>query len=162
MIRSGTLLAFDVGSARIGVAMGEASLGIAHPLETIASERNSERFTRIQALIREWQPVALVVGLPTHMDGTHHATTALAQRFAQRLHGRFALPVWLVDERLTSLDAASRLKELGMYGKKQKTALDQVAALLILETFFAGSGTELILSGAIPEGQGDGCPTSDY
>ncbi|MBV8048091.1 MAG: Holliday junction resolvase RuvX [Paludibacterium sp.] len=132
----GGALAFDFGERRIGVAVGDGLLGIAHPLCTIDTESNDERFARIAALIDEWRPQALVVGLPTHADGTEHELTRLSRRFANRLKGRFALPVWLVDERHTSLLAESLLKEAGLRGRKQKPVLDQVAAQAILQTWF--------------------------
>ncbi|TDR78480.1 Holliday junction resolvase RuvX [Paludibacterium purpuratum] len=136
----GCALAFDFGERRIGVAVGESLVGIAHPLCTIDSEITDERFTRIAALIDEWRPQSLVVGLPTHADGTEHEMTRLSRRFANRLKGRFALPVWLVDERHTSLLAESLLSEAGLKGRKQKPVLDQVAAQAILQTWFDMSG----------------------
>ncbi|BEV72242.1 Holliday junction resolvase RuvX [Paludibacterium sp. THUN1379] len=139
----GSALAFDFGERRIGVATGEALVGIAHPLCTIDTESNDERFARIAALIAEWQPQSLVVGLPTHADGTEHDMTRLARRFANRLKGRFALPVWLVDERHTSLLAESLLREAGLRGRKQKPVLDQVAAQAILQTWFEQPGEQV-------------------
>ena len=136
----GSTLAFDFGERRIGVAVGEKLLGIGHPLCTIDSELNEERFKRIEQLIKEWQPESLVVGLPTHADGTEHEMTRLARRFANRLKGRFALPVWLVDERYTSLLAEELLHEAGLHGRKQKPALDQVAAQAILQAWFETPG----------------------
>ena len=102
---SGTVLAFDFGERRIGVAVGELALGIAHPVETIDAVANQPRFSRIAALIDEWQPVLLVVGLPRRMDGTEHQMTELARKFARRLHGRFGIEIALEDERLTSAEA---------------------------------------------------------
>ena len=91
----GTVLAFDFGERRIGVAVGELELGIAHPLETIDAAANDARFARIAALLQEWQPVLLVVGLPLALDGTEHRLTALARKFAQRLQGASASkPGW--------------------------------------------------------------------
>ena len=78
---------------------------------------------------------ALVVGLPTHADGTPHEMTRLARKFAQRLHGRFGLPVWLVDERHSSQVAEVQLNDAGLRGRRQKPALDQVAAQVILQSF---------------------------
>ena len=132
----GCALAFDFGEHRIGVAVGDTLLGIPHPLCTIATESNDARFTAISTLIAEWRPEQLVVGLPLHLDGTEHTITKLARRFANRLKGRHGLPVWLVDERLTSAIAASMLQEAGVTTKKQKLALDQVAAQAILRTWF--------------------------
>lgn len=139
-MHEGSALAFDFGEQRIGVAVGEPEVGIAHPLCTIDTAVNDERFARIAALIAEWQPQALVVGLPTHADGTEHDMTRLARRFANRLKGRFGLPVWLVDERHTSLVAESMLNETGLRGRKQKPVLDQVAAQAILQTWFEAPG----------------------
>ena len=133
---SGTVLAFDFGEKRIGVAMGETITKIAHPLETIDAEQNEVKFAKIKALSIAWQPVLLVVGLPTHLDGTPHAMTMLAKKFAQRLAGRFDLPVTMMDERLTSDEAELMLKEQGVRGKNQKLSIDQVAAQLILQSYF--------------------------
>jgi putative Holliday junction resolvase len=132
----GAVLGFDFGERRIGVAIGETLIGIAHPLETIDTVLTDERFARIEALIAEWKPTRLVVGLPVHADGTEHEMTRLAQRFANRLNGRFGLPVTLVDERHTSLMAESLLAEAGLRGRRQKPVLDQVAAQAILQTWF--------------------------
>lgn len=132
---TGTLLAFDFGEKRIGVAVGDNIVGLAHPLQTIAAESNDIRFAAIAALIAEWHPVRLVVGLPTYLDGTEHALTQLCRKFARRLEGRFNLPVELVDERLTSSEASQALKQAGIGGRKQKPMLDQVAAQLILQHY---------------------------
>ncbi len=140
----GTTLAFDFGKARIGVAQGDAELSISHPLTTISELENKKRFLLIEALIKEWQPKHLVVGLPTHMDGTEHETTALCRKFANRLYGRFSLPVYLVDERLSSAVAEDLLRQAQVFGRKQKTMLDQVAAQAILETFFVSGFVEEI------------------
>ena len=132
----GTVLAFDFGERRIGVAVGETILKLAHPLITIDSEINEVRFTQIQALIEEWRPALLVVGLPLSVDGEAHAMTKLSTRFAQRLEGRFSLPVTLVDERFSSAEASQNLKEAGVYGRQQKAMIDQVAAQTILQSYF--------------------------
>ncbi|HEX6692118.1 MAG TPA: Holliday junction resolvase RuvX [Burkholderiales bacterium] len=120
-----TVLAFDFGLKRIGVAVGEPELGTAHPLPAVSS------FEKIQPLIAEWQPARLVVGLPTSVQGIPHKMTKQAEDFARRLEKRFKLPVARVDERYTSVEAESRLK-----GVKNK-AVDSVAAQLILEQYFA-------------------------
>jgi len=135
----GTVLAFDFGEKRIGVATGETLLGSAHPLTVIRAESNDQRFAEIGKLIAEWQPERLVVGLPTHVDGTPHEMTRLATKFAERLEKRFQLPVSLADERLTSLDAEARLRETGRNAKSAKPLLDAVAAQLILQTWFESS-----------------------
>ena len=133
---NGTVLAFDFGEKRIGVAVGESLLKLAHPLITIDTEINEARFAQIQALINEWQPAMLVVGLPMHENGEAHAMTKLCTRFAQRLEGRFSLPVALVDERFTSAEASQNLKAAGVHGRQQKVMIDQVAAQTILQSYF--------------------------
>jgi len=132
----GTVLAFDFGEKRIGVATGETLLGSAHPLTVIRAESNDDRFAAIGKLIAEWRPVQLVVGLPTHADGTPHQTTRLAQKFAERLKRRYHLPVAFADERLTSFDAAARLRETGRDSRAARPLLDAIAAQLILQTWF--------------------------
>jgi len=133
---SGTLLAFDFGTKRIGIAIGNTLTGSARPLATVNDEKNDVRFARIGELIAEWQPVALVVGLPCNDDGTPHEMTALSRRFANRLKGRFNLPTLLVDERYTSAAASSVLDGEGIHGRKQKTLIDQYAAQQILQAYF--------------------------
>jgi putative Holliday junction resolvase len=138
MTAEGSVLGFDFGEKRIGVALGERLIGIAHPLTTISTEINDERFQQIGQLIEEWKPVALVVGLPLSLEGEEHKVTKLCRKFAHRLEGRFKLPVCMVDERLSSVAASQMLKELGIGGRKQKPMLDQVAAQHILQSYFDG------------------------
>ena len=135
-MHEGTVLAFDFGEKRIGVATGETLLGNAHPLTVIHAESNDDRLAAIAKLVAEWRPVQLVVGLPTHADGTPHDMTRLAHKFGERLQRRFNLPVGFADERLTSLDAEARLRETGRNSKSAKPLLDAVAAQLILQTWF--------------------------
>jgi putative Holliday junction resolvase len=135
--RTGTVLAFDFGAKRIGVAVGDLAMGIAHPLTTIAAEDNGSRFAAIAALIDEWRPAKLVVGVPAHDDGREHETGRLARRFAQRLEGRFGIATQLIDERLTSHAAEGRLREAGAARRKIRQSLDAVAAQVILQTYFA-------------------------
>jgi putative Holliday junction resolvase len=133
---SGTLLAFDFGTKRIGVAVGNTLLRRANPLTTIAEEKTDARFAAITGLLKEWQPSALIVGLPSNDDGTPHELTALCRRFANRLKGRFKLPTILLDERYTSLAASAQLNEEGIHGMKQKALIDQYAAQQILQAYF--------------------------
>lgn len=139
---TGTTLAFDFGEARIGVAEGDAEVGTAHPLATVTGEGNEAKFAAIAKLVTEWQPRQLVVGLPAHTDGSEHELTRLCRKFGRRLHGRFGLPVYWVDERLSSLYAESLLAEAQVFGRKQKAVLDQVAAQAILQDFFEGGAAE--------------------
>lgn len=138
----GTTLAFDFGETRIGVAQGDAEVGTAHPIATVTGEGNEAKFAVIGKLVAEWQPAQLVVGLPVHADGTEHELTRLSRKFGRRLHGRFGLPVYWVDERMSSLYAESLLAEAQVFGRKQKQVLDQVAAQAILQGFFEGGAAE--------------------
>lgn len=104
--RPQSFLAFDFGTRRVGVASGNTLLKSAAPLKTLAAEGDA-RFAAIDALIREWRPDALVVGVPFHPDGAEHENTRRARRFARQLHGRFGLPVHEVDERYSTTEALS-------------------------------------------------------
>jgi putative Holliday junction resolvase len=137
--RTGTVLAFDFGTRRIGVAVGDLETRLAHPLTTIAAADDRARFSAIGGLLSEWRPVLAVVGLPSHEDGREHPVGRLARRFAHRLRGRFGIDVELVDERLTSHDANLSLRAAGARGARLKAALDPVAAQRILESYFASA-----------------------
>lgn len=130
-----TLLGFDFGLARIGVATGETETRLAQPLTVIHAEANAERFGAIASLIAEWSPARLVVGLPCALDGTPTEMTARCQRFANQLNGRFNLPVALVDERLTSAEAEELLRQSHRDWRSRKRHLDAVAAQRILQNF---------------------------
>lgn len=134
-LKNGSTLAFDFGRARIGVACGDAEVGMAHPLCTLTSS-GVQRLNDIARLIDQWQPCQLLIGLPVHADGTAHDMTLAAHRFGQSLQHRFALPVYWADERFSSLYAESLLREAGVRGRKQKAVLDQVAAQAILMAAF--------------------------
>ena len=120
-----TVLAFDFGLKRIGVAVGEPELGTAHPLPPIAAPG----FDSIQKLIAEWRPAQIVVGLPVAENGEHPLAKRV-ERFARQIEGRFRLPVARVDERFTSVDAEQRLRGV------KSASVDSVAAQLILEQYF--------------------------
>ena len=132
----GTLLGFDFGLARIGVATGELETRKAHPLETISTEANAARFEHIGRLIAEWQAVGLVVGLPASVDGVEHATARRCRRFANQLHGRFNIPVALIDEGFSSAQAEAEFRSAGRKSwQNRKPVLDAVAAQVILQHF---------------------------
>jgi putative Holliday junction resolvase len=130
-----TLLAFDFGVRRIGVALGTTRLRSARALTTIESERNEARFAAIDALVAEWNPDRLVVGLPVHADGTPHDMTGRARRFARQLAARYRLPVVEVDERYTSELAASQLRAQGRSSRDERALRDAVAAQIILQAY---------------------------
>ena len=131
----GTVLGFDFGEKRTGVAVGELETGLAHPLETIHAEGRRGRLERIDVLVAEWRPVLLVVGLPTHGDGRAHEMAPAVQRFGRQLRERFGVPVHHVDEYLTSHEAGRRLAEAGVGGRRRAALLDEAAAAEILQSF---------------------------
>ncbi len=137
MADTGTVLAFDFGTKRIGVAVGEALLGVARPLVEISGEASEPRFAAIAKLVDEWKPQRLVVGLPLTEDGVPQEMTRRAQRFARQLEGRFGLPVTLVDERYTSAEAEAGLRAAGAHKAiREKKGVDAAAAQLILQQYF--------------------------
>jgi putative Holliday junction resolvase len=137
----GTVLALDYGERFVGIAVGETAMRVAHPLATLDEADAEARLEAIAEFVAEWRPVQLVVGLPLNMDGTAHAVTRKARRFARRLEERFALPVALVDERLSSAEAEERLRGLGRGGRKDKHFAHSVAAQVILQDWLdAGTG----------------------
>jgi len=121
-----TVLGFDFGVKRIGVAIGNTLIRQAQPLQVIAAVDNASRFDAIGALIAQWTPNRIVVGLPRHPDGAPHEMTARCQRFANQLHGRFGLPVELVDERYSSAVITAKRGEV----------IDDRAAAIILQQYF--------------------------
>ena len=126
-----TLLAFDFGLKRTGVAVGNTVSGGARPLTTIVAEENVKRFAAIEALIAEWRPERLLVGLPLDPEGAETEMSKRARRFANQLHGRFSLPVELVDERYSSAVAEDALKP----GRADKQKIDAAAAAVILQAW---------------------------
>lgn len=140
---AGTVLAFDFGLRRIGIALGERLLGQARPLTVIDAESNAVRFRLIGALIRDWQPECLVVGLPRAVDGSEHAMTARCRRFAEQLESRYRLPVQLVDERFSSSEADARLAAGGLDWRARKQQIDAVAAQIILQDYFDAADCSL-------------------
>lgn len=134
---AGTLLGFDFGEKRLGVAVGETETRLAHPIAAIAEEANEARFAAIGRLVAEWHPAGFVVGLPRHSDGGEHEVARLAGRFARRLSARFGLPVAFVDETLTSVEAGGILREAGGRAKT-RLDLDAQAAAVILQSYLDG------------------------
>ena len=125
-------LAFDYGERRVGVAVGNTLLGRAQPLRTL-SLTGDARFAAIGALLQEWRPDAIVVGVPFHPDGAEHENTRRARRFARQLHGRFGLPVVEVDERWSTTEAQA---QAGVRPRGVADAgLDARAAAVILEQY---------------------------
>lgn len=126
-------LGFDFGYKRIGVAVGQVITQSARPLTTLDAKQGVPDWQMIGKLIKEWFPLALIVGLPTCLDDSEQYTTPAARNFAKQLRTRFALPVHLVDERLTTVEARAQLFAAGGYRKLKNTQIDSIAASLILE-----------------------------
>ena len=135
-VRQSTVLAFDFGEQRIGVAVGEHLIKVASPLMQIDEESNEIRFNIITSLVNEWRPSLLVVGLPLNLAGEETPICQLCRKFARRLNGRFNLPVILIDERYSSYEAEELLSQQGIQGRAQKELLDQMAATTILQKYF--------------------------
>jgi putative Holliday junction resolvase len=131
----GTLLAFDFGEKRIGVAVGETQTRLAHPIGAIAAESNAARFAAIGKLVAVWKPAGFVVGRPAYADGAVHPIALLAEKFGRRLASRFNLPVAYTDETLSSVAAEERVRESGRMSKGQGE-IDAHAAAVILEGYF--------------------------
>jgi putative Holliday junction resolvase len=133
-------LGFDFGRRRIGIAAGQTVTGSASPIETLAANQGRPEWDRLDTIIGEWDPVALVVGLPVHMDGTEQAETRSARAFAQALAQRYSLPVHEADERLSSREASGLLVQARQRGRRRRSRkgeLDRMAATLILERWLA-------------------------
>ncbi len=132
---SQTFLGFDYGEKAIGVAVGSLHTRMAQALTTIRVLGREPDWMAIGREIEAWKPAALVVGLPSNMDGTPNPLTRAARRFGNQLHTRYNLPVHMVDERLTTLYAKRDLYDAGIPGRRHKTHLDRLAAREILQSF---------------------------
>lgn len=134
---SRTIMAFDYGTQSIGSAIGQEITGTASPLKAFKATDGIPRWDEIEKQIKEWQPDLLVVGLPTDLQGNALETiTPRAKKFANRLHGRFGLPVELHDERLSTKEARSELFSQGGYKALSKGKIDCQSAVVILESWF--------------------------
>ena len=148
-----TLLGFDYGTKRIGIAIGQEITGTVNPLTTLNTKNNKPDWDAIGKLIKEWQPDLVVVGLPLHLDGTEQPMTQAAKKFANQLNGRFHIPVELMDERLSSDEAEGMIKEQShsksvSSSKSQspslfqdKAQIDMIAAQLILQSWMSQQQT---------------------
>ena len=130
-------LAFDYGAKRVGVAMGDATIGIAHPVKTVAHKNSRSLMNEINVIVNEWSPVALVVGMPHHDHDKPHPLEKRVRRFCKTLELTFKLSVFTVDESYTSVDADQFLVINRVKREKRKELIDMLAAQLILEDFFA-------------------------
>jgi putative Holliday junction resolvase len=133
---AGTVLGFDFGTRRIGVAVGNTITRNAVPLTTIEIADDRARIGSIATLVGEWSPTQLVVGIPVHADGAEHAMTARAREFVRMLERRFGLPVAMVDERYTTEIAQQLLDTSSLPRARHRSVRDQVAAQVILQSWF--------------------------
>lgn len=135
--RALSALGFDFGLRRIGVAAGQSVTGSATPVTTLLANDGLPNWTRVDHLIEQWRPDQLVVGLPYTMDGSEQPITQHARRFARTLGERYARPVYTVDERLSSKEAETRLRELRQQGRRRvrRGDIDSAAACVILESW---------------------------
>lgn len=136
-VRPRTVLGFDYGRARIGVAVGQELTGQARPLATLPARGRHADWPGIARLLAEWQPELLVVGVPRHADGSASAATDAALAFARELDRRSGLAVATTDERLSSHEAEQQLRAEGIDPRRAKAQVDQRAAALILQTWFS-------------------------
>lgn len=137
---SRTILCFDYGTKSIGVAVGSELTGSATLLAALKAKDGIPDWQQIERLIQEWQPQLLLVGLPLNMDGSEQEFTARTRKFANRLHGRFGLPIAYHDERLSTADARSRLFAEGGYRNLSKDKVDSLSAQIIFEGWYEQQG----------------------
>ncbi|MFS1563383.1 MAG: Holliday junction resolvase RuvX [Candidatus Arsenophonus phytopathogenicus] len=131
-----TIIAFDFGTLSIGIAIGQKITATARPLTAIKAKNGKPNWLDIEKIIQEWQPELAIVGLPLNMDGTEQPISNQARKFANRLHGRFGIQVALHDERLTTIEARAQLFNQGGYRALNKSKIDSISAVIILESWF--------------------------
>lgn len=137
-----TVLGFDFGTKYIGVAVGYTSPVIAQPLTSLLAQKQEQLWEKIAGLIKTWSPDALIIGIPLNMDGSEQPITQAARFFSETLKQRFKLPVFNVDERLTTVEARARLFSSGGYKALKKKAVDSVSAQLIVEIWLENASYE--------------------
>jgi len=149
-------LGFDYGKKRIGIAIGQTFTATATPLTTLLVHQQQPEWSKLNALIQEWQPQALVVGTPIHADGSENEMTVAVHSFSEQLAQRYLLPIYLIDERLSSVAAAERPSLISAMNQRksnyrkskknnQSIELDAIAAQIILETWLAEPNQQIFL-----------------
>ena len=138
----GNILSFDFGEKRIGVAIGNSITKSSHPLETINTPKNTERYRLIELLLKTWEPFKLVIGYPLNDDGTLSEMSLLAKKFGMKLGNKYNIPIAMIDERFTTSESDLELKKFEKNFKKRKIVVDQVAEMIILESFFQNNSNE--------------------
>ena len=134
-----TVMGFDFGTKSIGIEIGQELTGSATSLKAVKAQDGIPNWDDIAVQVKEWQPDLMVVGLPLNMDGTSQEVTFKAKKFANRLHNHYGIAVHTQDERLTTADAKARLFERGGYKNLGKGNVDNMSAVIILESFFEAS-----------------------
>lgn len=129
------VMGFDFGMKQIGVAVGQSLTATATPVATLSAKDGIPDWHEIKLLIEQWQPIALIVGLPLNMDGTTSESSRRAKKFANRLHDKFRLSTHTIDERLSTIEARNLAKTTAKTKGWQKHSLDSIAAAVILETW---------------------------
>jgi putative Holliday junction resolvase len=142
----GTFLGFDFGTKRIGIAVGQTVTQTASPLMTLSAQHGVPQWEQLARVIDEWQPKGLIVGLALQPDGSHSATSRLAQKFGRRLAARYRLPIFYTEERLTSVAANERINHSLFTQSRDQ---DAVAAAIILESWLNSQTKEPISYAAI-------------
>lgn len=135
--QQGKVIALDVGTKTIGVAVTDALGLLAHPVCTVSRKGVKQDVTRLEVLFAEHHPVAVVVGLPYELDGSEARSAKLARQIGTEIEARTSLPIHYVDERYSSVEAERRLIEAGVSRKKRKAIIDQAAAVVILESWLS-------------------------
>ena len=130
------VMAFDFGSQKMGVAFGQALLGTASPLPLLLMKDGIPSWEQLLKLIQDWQPEACLVGLPLNMDDSESELSRRARKFARRLRHQTNLPVWMVDERLSTRDARERVTQISQTRRGKLPSADAMAAVLLAETWF--------------------------
>lgn len=128
-----TVLGFDFGMKRIGVAVGQTVTRTASPLVILSANQGEPDWKELEKIIQQWKPMVLIVGRPLKMDGSTQQITHAAEHFANELKSRYGLPIYEVDERLSSVEARSNMFEQGGYRALHKKRIDSVAAQIILQ-----------------------------
>jgi len=131
------VLAFDFGTRQIGVASGQKLLKTANPLTILKAKDGIPNWNELKKLIDDWMPDQILVGLPLNMDGSESQFCLRARKFGKRLHGKYGVEVAMVDERLSTFTAKNQLQTKNQKYKHKKTLVDDIAAVLILETWLA-------------------------
>ena len=132
---NGIFLAFDFGARHIGVATGQKVTKTATPIGSIPAKQGQPNWPQLDVIMKKWQPIGLVVGHPLNMDGSHQPLTHRAEAFAAQLEVRYHLPVYLIDERLSTKTARETLFDQGGYKALKKDQVDAVSAQIILESW---------------------------